>query len=81
MVARRNSSTIKLPQGKAHAAEATRYIFDRLARLSRRVTRIHLYHWRSSTNRDSWDSAFIGADNRERPALGVLERVLRDIHD
>jgi len=81
LVARRNNSTIKLRQGKAHAAQATSFVFDRLARLSRRVTRVYLYHWRSSTPRDSWDSAFIGADDRARPALAVLERVLRQIRD
>jgi len=76
LVARRNGSKIKLRQGKAHAARATRFIFDRLARLDRRVTRIYLYHWRSSTPRDSWDSALIGADDRPRPALAVVKRLL-----
>jgi hypothetical protein len=76
LVARRNRSTIKLPQGKAHAAQATRFVFDRLARLDRRVARIYLYHWRSATRSDSWDSALVGADNKPRPALNVLERVL-----
>jgi len=76
LVARRNNSRIKLPQGKAHAAQATRFIFDRLARLDRRVARIYIYHWRSTTRRDSWDSALIGSDNRPRPALNVLKRVL-----
>ncbi len=76
LVARRNGSKIKLPQGKTHAARATRFIFDRLARLDRRVGRIYIYHWRSTTNRDSWDSALIGADDRPRPALAVLKRVL-----
>jgi hypothetical protein len=79
LVARRNGSTIKLRQGKAHAAQATRFIFDRLARLSRRVTRIYLYHWSSSTSHDSWDSALVGSDDRARPALAVVERVLRQI--
>lgn len=76
LVARRNRSTVKLRQGKAHAARATGFIFDRLARLDRRVARIYIYHWRSSTRRDSWDSALIGADNRPRPALAVVRRVL-----
>lgn len=76
LVARRNRSTVKLRQGKAHAARATRFIFDRLARLDRRVARIYIYHWRSSTRRDSWDSALIGSDDRPRPALAVVERVL-----
>jgi hypothetical protein len=76
LVARRNSSTVRLPQGKAHAALATRFIFDRLARLDRRVTRVYIYHWRSSTRRDSWDSALVGADGKPRPALAVIERIL-----
>lgn len=76
LVARRNRSSIKLPQGKAHAARATRFIFDRLARLDRRVARIYIYHWRSSTPRDSWDSALVGADGRARPSLAIVKRVL-----
>jgi hypothetical protein len=78
LVARRNRSLIRLPQGKAHASRVTRFIFDRLTRLDRRVTRVYAYHWDSSTTRDSWDSAFIGPDDRARPSLAVLERVLRN---
>jgi hypothetical protein len=55
-----------------------RFIFDRLARLSPRVARIYIYHWRSATSHDSWDSALIGSDGVRRPAFAVLERVLRD---
>lgn len=76
IVARRNGSHVPLPQGKAHAARATRFIFDRLAPLSPRITRVYIYHWRSSTRRDTWDSAFIGSDGSRRPSLGVLERFL-----
>jgi hypothetical protein len=77
LVARRNKSTVRLPQGKAHAAQAMRFIFDRLARLSPRVARIYVYHWRSSSPRDSWDSALVGSDGVRRPSLAVLERVVR----
>jgi len=76
LVARRNRSQIKLRQGKAHAASATRFVFQRLARLDRRVARIYIYHWRSSTKRDSWDSALVGADGKPRPALAVVRRAL-----
>jgi hypothetical protein len=78
IVARRNSSPVPIPQGKAHAATAMRFIFDRLARLSPRVARIYVYHWRSATAHDSWDSALVGSDGVRRPALAVLERVLRE---
>jgi hypothetical protein len=77
LVARRNRSTVSIPQGKAHAAQAMRFIFDGLARLSPRVARVYVYHWRSSTPRDSWDSALVGSDGVRRPSLAVLERVLR----
>lgn len=76
LVARRNGSTVRLPQGKAHAAQAMRFIFDRLARLSPRIARIYVYHWRSTTARDSWDSALVGSDGVRRPSLAVLERVV-----
>ena len=76
IVARRNGSTTPLPQGMAHAAQATRFIFDRLARLDRRVTRIYIYHWRSQTARDSWDSALVGPDGAARPSLAVFKRAL-----
>ncbi len=77
VVARRNNSTTRLPVGRSHAAVVTRYIFDHLARLSPRVTRVYIYHWSSTSNRDSWDSALVGSDGRARPALAVLQRVLR----
>ena len=47
LVARRNRTLIKLPQGKAHAAQVTRFMFDKLARLDKRVARIYAYHWDS----------------------------------
>jgi hypothetical protein len=79
LVARRNRSLIKLPQGKSHAAKVTRFIFDDLARLDRRVTRVYAYHWDSTSTKDSWDSAFIGPDNKERPSLSVLRSTLRNL--
>ena len=79
LVARRNRSLIRLPEGRAHASRVTRFIFDRLARVDRRVTRVYAYHWDSSSTSDSWDSAFIGPDDRQRPSFAVLERVLRNL--
>ncbi len=79
LVARRNRTLIKLTQGKEHAAEVTRFIFDKLARLDPRLTRIYAYHWDSSSTRDTWDSAFIGPDDKERPAFAVVRRVLGQV--
>ena len=76
LVARRNASPIRLEQGPYHAVRVTRFIFQTLARLSPRIQRVYLYHWKSATPRDTWDSAFVGADNRPRPSLGVLQGVV-----
>ena len=78
LVARRNNSRQAMPQGKARAARATRFIFDRLARLSPRISRIYLYHWSSTSRRDSWDSAFIAPDGQPRPSLLAFEDILRE---
>jgi len=79
LVARRNKSLIKLPQGTAHAAKVTRFILRTLPALSPRISRVYLYHWDSSTPLDSWDSGFVGADGRARPSLGILKSVLARI--
>lgn len=79
LVARRNGSPQKIPQGKARAAKATRFIFDRLARVSPRITRVYIYHWSSATSHDSWDSAFIAPNGTPRPALPVFEQILKEL--
>jgi hypothetical protein len=62
---------------KRNSVRATRQVF-RLARLSRRVTRIYFYHWVAPVDRrPRWDSAFIDPNGRARPALSVLRRQAR----
>jgi hypothetical protein len=76
LVARRNGSGIRLRQGAQHAARVTRFIFGRLTGLSPRVSRVYVYHWGSTSRRDTWDSALIGPDGAPRPAYGVLKGLL-----
>jgi hypothetical protein len=45
IVRRNNGSTVQFPTSAARAATVTRFIFDRLARLSPRIQRVYLYHW------------------------------------
>jgi hypothetical protein len=78
IVNRQNKSTVSFEESPEHAAEATRWVFDRIVPLSTRITRVYIYHWNASTPFDTWDSALIGPDNRSRPALAVLRRVLAD---
>ncbi len=79
LVKRRSSfrGKVKLKEGSAHAAKVTRFIFQRLARLSPRIKRVYLYHWNAEGPRSSWDSGLVGSDGRPRPAFGVLQAQVR----
>jgi hypothetical protein len=59
-----------------HAARATLHALD-LARLSRRVRRVYLYHWRAPRPVTNWDSALLGSAGRPRPAYRALLRRLK----
>jgi hypothetical protein len=53
---------------------ATKQVF-KLAKLSKRVTRIYFYHWLSPPEANPrWDSAFIGPDGLPRPAYEILKK-------
>ena len=70
--------TVKaIPESPQHAKRVTSFLFDRLLPAHPRITRVYLYHWNSSTPRDTWDSALIGPDGKRRPAFSVLVRELR----
>jgi hypothetical protein len=61
--------------GEAHAARAVRRTFA-VARSSARIKRLYLYHWDADKRFYTWDSAFVAANGRARPALDVLRREL-----
>ncbi|MET0600936.1 MAG: hypothetical protein ABW167_03010 [Baekduia sp.] len=73
---RNNKAKVGFPESAAHAALATRWVFDELVPLSRRITRVYLYHW-NAVRGDNWDSGLIDARGRARPALKVVRTVLR----
>jgi hypothetical protein len=58
-----------------HAARATLHAID-LARLSSRIRRIYLYHWRAPRPVTNWDSAFVGPGGKPRRAYHALTRKL-----
>lgn len=77
IVARRNRSTVAgFPETTRHAATAIHWVFDKLVPLSRRVTRVYLYHWNAASRLDSWDSALIAANGRVRPGFRVVQKEL-----
>jgi hypothetical protein len=76
IVSRTNRRRVTFPESVGHAAIATQFLFDDLVPLSRRITRVYLYHWNSDPGPSTWDSALIGPTGRARPAFRVLQRVL-----
>jgi hypothetical protein len=76
IVSRTNRRKVTFPESAEHAGTATRFLFDDLVPLSRRITRVYLYHWNSYPGPTSWDSALIGPNGAPRPAYRVLQRVL-----
>jgi hypothetical protein len=76
VVARNNKSTVRFPTSPQRAAQVTKFVFDRLARLSPRVERVYLYHWNvGQEDGMTWDSALV-SPNGERPALQVVRDML-----
>jgi hypothetical protein len=61
--------------GEARAARAVKRTFA-IARDSSRVKRVYLYHWNADPKFVTWDSAFVAANGRARPALEVLRKQL-----
>jgi polysaccharide biosynthesis protein PslG len=60
---------------KAHQAGAVARVF-KIARASRRIQRVYFYEWRKQP-KNRWDSAFLDANGRPRPAYFTLRRHLR----
>jgi hypothetical protein len=76
IVRRVNRRKVTFPESARHAATATRFLFSKLVPLSRRVTRVYVYHWNADALPSTWDSALIGPTGRARPAYKVVRRVL-----
>ena len=59
------------PRFERRAAQAVKHTFE-VARASKRIKRVYLYHWDADPKFITWDSAFVAANGRARPALDVL---------
>jgi hypothetical protein len=66
------------PYNEKRAARATAHVFRLAAR--NRVARVYLYQWSGAPKGARWDSGLVSADGRERPALGVVKKVLKYGH-
>ena len=57
------------PESAAHAAMATRWVFEKLVPLSRRITRVYLYQWNAAKG-ENWDSGLVNATRQVAPGAG-----------
>ena len=73
---KRGRVTREFRYSRRRAARSTLHAI-RLARLSRRIRRVYLYHWRAPLPVTNWDSALIGPRGRARPSYHVLKHELR----
>jgi hypothetical protein len=77
IVRRSNKSAVVFPTGTAHAAKVTKFIFEKLVKVSPRIQRVYLYHWDTGiAGGPTWDSGFVGPDGQARPALTALQGVM-----
>ena len=65
---KKTKNTVSFPESAAHAAKATRWVFDKLVPLSRRITRVYLYQW-NSLQGENWDSGLISPTGKSRPSI------------
>ncbi|MEJ7797077.1 MAG: hypothetical protein WKF42_01165 [Solirubrobacteraceae bacterium] len=61
--------------GASRAVAATKRVFT-LAAMSRRITRVYIYHWRAG-ERASWDSALLSQNGTPRASFDVFAREAR----
>jgi hypothetical protein len=73
-----NKAKVQFPESTAHAAKATAWVFDKLVPLSRRITRVYLYHWNAAAG-ENWDSGLVNARGQGRPALKVVRTELKTL--
>lgn len=61
-----------LPYDEHRAARAIRYLFTRLAGLSRRITRIYIYQWKIDFPGNRFDAGLVRVDGKARPSLSLV---------
>ena len=56
---------------------AMRFLMNRYPRVSRRLKRMYVYHWRAARGNRLWDSALLSVSGKRRPAYFVFFKALR----
>jgi hypothetical protein len=70
-----SSGKIALKHDETRARRAIDFLF-RLARKSKRITRVYVYQWRKTQTGDRFDAGLVAPDDTARPSLAALRRQL-----
>lgn len=65
-----------LPPSIPRQTKAMQYLMNDYPRVSRRIKRMYVYHWRAAAGNDLYDSALLSVDGEPRPAYTVFFRAL-----
>lgn len=55
---------------------AMHYLMEEYPRVSERIERMYVYHWRAAAGNTQWDSALLSVDGRPRPAYRIFRDAL-----
>ena len=70
-----STGKVALRHDERRARRAIDFLF-RLARTSRRITRVYVYQWRKTAPGDRFDAGLVAPNNHGRPSLQALRRQL-----
>jgi hypothetical protein len=70
-----SAGKVALRHDEKRARKAIDFLF-RLARTSKRITRVYVYQWRKTQTGDRFDAGLVAPDDTARPSLAALRRQL-----
>ncbi len=65
-----------LPPSISRQTRAMRYMMSDYPRVSRRIRRMYIYHWRAAPGNDLFDSALLSVEGKPRPAYRIFFKAL-----
>ena len=64
------------PPSIGRQTRAMRYMMTRYPRVSRRIDRMYVYHWRAARGNRLWDSGLLSTGGKRRPAYFIFFRAI-----
>jgi hypothetical protein len=65
-----------LPPSESRQTRVMRYLMNDYPKVSKRIERLYVYHWRAAPGNNAFDSALLNVDGSERPAYRIFFKAL-----